>query len=218
MSVNDRNNHLNAVVFDLGGVVAEISHSWEDAAKVAGVACKNLSDGHTRLAALEVFDTYQAAGISLDEYLARLAEFVGCDPECALSVHNGILVAEYPGVKELIEELLYAGFRTGCLSNTNQPHWEVFTGQYPTVHLLQMPMASHLVGINKPAPEIFKLYCEQYGLDPSEIAYFDDYPINVEAARECGWNAFRIDPSQDTPTQMREYLASLGVNLTNVIA
>ncbi len=198
--------------------MAEISHSWEDAANVAGVACKNLSDGHTRLNALDVFDTYQAAGISLEEYLVRLAEFVGCEPECALSVHNGILVTEYPGVKELIQELLNAGYRTGCLSNTNQPHWEVFIGQYPTVHLLQMRMASHLVGINKPSPEIFKLYCEQFNLEPAEIAYFDDYQINVDAANECGWNAFRIDPSQDTPTQMREYLAGLGVNLTNAIA
>ena len=193
--------------------MAEISHSWEEAAKVGGVVCSKLSTGNTKLASFHAFDQYQAAEISLDEYLAHLAEFVGCDPKDALKVHNGILVVEYPGVKELVDELHNLGYRTGCLSNTNEPHWEVLAlnGQYPAIHSLEMKMASHLVGINKPSRAIFERYCEEFHLEPSDIAFFDDGPLNVEAASECGWNARRIDPSLDTPKQMREYLFELGV-------
>ena len=49
------------IVFDLGGVMAEISHTWEEAARCAGVACMNLGDGSTRLNAFPGFDQYQAA-------------------------------------------------------------------------------------------------------------------------------------------------------------
>ena len=203
----------NVIVFDLGGVMAEISHSWEEAAAVAGVVCSNLKGGNTKLASFHAFDLYQASEVSLVDYLFALAEFVGCDSSEALKVHNGILVVEYPGVGALVDELQERGFRTGCLSNTNEPHWEVLAlnGQYPAIHSLEMKMASHLVGINKPSHAIFERYCAVFGLKPNQIAFFDDGPLNVEAASACGWNAHRIDPSQDTPTQMRAYLMELGV-------
>ena len=203
----------NIVVFDLGGVLAEISHTWEEAAACAGVTCANLRSHSTKLASLEAFDQYQAGKISLDEYLEALAEFAGCPVEKALRVHNGILVTEYPGVAALVGEIQTLGLGTGCLSNTNEPHWEVLAlnGQYPTIHSLRMKMASHLVGINKPSPDIFNLYCATFGLAAENIVFFDDYAVNVDAATACGWNARRIDPSMDTPKQMRAYLRDLGV-------
>jgi putative hydrolase of the HAD superfamily len=193
--------------------MAEISHTWEDAARCAGVPCKNLGDGSTRLSTFPGFDQYQAGRISLEEYLNELAEYVGCDPKDALAVHNGILVEEYPGIAELVREIHELKLGTGCLSNTNEPHWEVLAlnGQYPSIHSLDMKMASHLVGINKPSPEIFQTYCSTFGLPPESIVFFDDYLVNVEGALACGWNARWIDSTLDTPTQMREHLRVLGV-------
>jgi len=203
----------SVIVFDLGGVVAEISHTWEDAATCAGVTCSNLRSHSTKLSSLEAFEEFQSGKITLNEYLANLAEFAGCTPDNALRVHNGILVTEYPGVSELVGEIKSLGLATGCLSNTNEPHWEMLalSGQYPTIKSLDMKMASHLVGLSKPSPAIFELYCETFELDPETIAFFDDYAVNVEAAQSCGWNARQIDPSKDTPTQMRAYLKDLGV-------
>ncbi len=213
MTLEQNSNSPYTIVFDLGGVLAEISHSWEEAAKVAGISCSNLSDGFTKLASLPAFDQYQAAEITLEEYLSSLGKYLGCTPTDALKVHNGILVVEYPGVAELIRKLAEKGFKMGCLSNTNEPHWEVLAlnGQYPSIHSLEMKMASHLVGINKPSPEIFERYSEVFGLNPKRIIYFDDGVLNVEGAVACGWNARHIDPSLDTPKQMREYLCELGV-------
>lgn len=201
------------VVFDLGGVMAEISHTWEEAAKCAGVPCANLSGGATRLSACPAFDLYQGGKLSLHEYLDGLAEFVGCAPADALAVHNGILVVEYPGIAELVAEIHAKGIRTGCLSNTNEPHWEVLAlnGQYPSIHSLECKMASHLVGLSKPSHEIYQTYSSTFGLDPASIVFFDDYKVNVEAAEACGWTARWIDSSQNTPHQMRGYLKALGV-------
>jgi len=206
-------NPPSNVVFDLGGVMAEISHTWEDAALCAGVTCSNLRSHSTKLTALDAFEPYQAGQISLDEYLGRLAEFAGCSPEDALRVHNGILVEEYPGIRQLVDDLHQKGVRTGCLSNTNPPHWDVLAlnGQYPAIHSLEMKMASHLAGVNKPSPEIFELYTTTFGIEPNSIAFFDDYQANVDGALACGWQARWIDASKDTPTQLREHLVALGV-------
>jgi len=193
--------------------MAEISHTWEDAARSAGVSCSKVGSSSTKLQALAAFDEYQGGGIPLDEYLEQLAEFVGCSTSDALRVHNGILVVEHPGIGALVNELQASGLNTGCLSNTNEPHWEVLAlnGQYPAIKSLKMKMASHLVGINKPSPKIFELYCTTYGLAPENILFFDDYAANVSAAQSCGWNARWIDASQDTPTQLRAHLSELGV-------
>ena len=202
-----------AVVFDLGGVMAEICHTWEDAAECAGVRCSRLTGGPTKLTELPELDKYQAGEISLDEYLYELSQFVGCTFDEALKVHNGILVAEYPGMGELVDELRTRGLRTGCLSNTNPPHWDVLAlnGQYPAIVSLDMKMASHLVGINKPDPRIYALFCETFCLRPEAIAFFDDGHENVDSAARCGWKAAWIDPSKDTPAQVRTHLLRLGV-------
>jgi FMN phosphatase YigB (HAD superfamily) len=203
----------DAVVFDLGGVMAEICHTWQDAARSAQVHCSKLSGEATALTSFPAFDLYQSGDISIDEYLAELSENVGCKPDDALKLHNGILVTEYPGILELVKELQNQGIRTGCLSNTNPPHWEVLAlnGQYPAIHSLEMKMASHLAGLNKPDPAIYRKYCSQFGVEPSSIAFFDDNRPNVDGAASCGWNSRWIDSSKDTPTQLRTYLRELGV-------
>jgi putative hydrolase of the HAD superfamily len=199
-----------AVVFDLGGVLARICHTWEEAADVAGVPHDISPGGHTPLANFSGFDLYQAGTISFDIYLKELALFLGCSEDDAPKVHNSIIVEEYPGVAELIRELRQRGYRLGCLSNTNTAHWEhlALNGSFPTIESLEMKMASHLVGLNKPDPAIFRLYASEFGLQPRDIYYFDDHPLNVEAARAEGWAAARITPGDDTAHQMRTALMS----------
>ena len=201
------------VVFDLGGVMAKICHTWQDACTSAGVKSNRLPPGATPLAELKTFDLYQAGKITLQAYLEDLAQFIGCKTEDSLAVHNGILVAPYPGIDELVREVQDLGLGTGCLSNTNEPHWEVLTlnGRYPAVQALDMKMASHLVGISKPSQAIYKTYCSTFEIEPSSIIFFDDYRVNVEGAQACGWNARWIDSSGDTPAQMRAHLHDLGV-------
>lgn len=190
-----------------------ICHTWQDAARCATVDCKNLPEHGTPLPAFDLFDEYQTGSVPLNEYLQDLAAFAGCSKEDALRLHNGILVGEFAGMLDLVHELRSNRIRTGCLSNTNKPHWEVLTSPelYPAIDALDMKMASHLVGINKPAPKIYHLFCVQFGLLPERIAFFDDNMENVVAAAACGWHARHINPSLDTPTQLRTHLTELGV-------
>lgn len=199
------------VVFDIGGVMAEICHTWEDAARCADVSCSKLS-GSTHLSAFEGFDSYQAGVLALDEYLAKLSEYAGCAAGDALRLHNGILVAEYPGILDLVEELQSVGLNTGCLSNTNAPHWDLLNSDlYPAIESLTLKYTSHMAGVNKPSAKIFGLFSNAFDLLPGSIAFFDDAQPNVDAAQSCGWRACWIDSTKSTPDQLRAYLRGLGV-------
>jgi len=179
----------------------------------AGVLLSRPQSGKTPLTDLPEFDQYQAAEISEEEYLAAIAEWGGCSPEDAIRIHNHILIEPYLDTEELVDELHAKGLATGCLSNTNGPHWTELTSpvRFPAISRLQGKMASHLVGMNKPDPEIFLLYAKTYGLQPDEIAYFEDNRANFESAANVGFHAKHIDPSQETVPQMRAFLEGLGM-------
>jgi len=206
---------IKLVCFDVGGVLIRITQLWHEAAAFAGVAIRPDFDPATHLTAAPGFDAYQIGELDEDGYLAGLATYLGADSaESARSVHNHILIEPYPGVEELIRDLNAAGLATACLSNTNEPHWlEMQAGRFPANEMLWLNMASHEVRLQKPDPEIFRLFERTAGFDGPEIAFFDDSAENVAVAESLGWRAYRVDPKGDTAVQMREHLNNLNALL-----
>lgn len=203
---------IRAVCFDLGGVMIEIAHTWGTAADVVGVPIAQ-DRREMPFLAFEDFDTYQAGAIDEATYARELGVWLGCRPDQAIRVHDGILMASHPGMAEVVHDLKEAGFHTGCLSNTNALHWTELTdsGRFPEIAALDLRMASHLIGRNKPDPEAFRVYADAAELPPGAIAYFDDFRENVEGALAVGFRATWIDHRNDPPAQMRTALQKLGV-------
>jgi len=201
-----------AVVFDIGGVLVRISNTWQEAAKVAGVAV-TLSTEPLYLEDLPGFHEYQTGDWDEERYLSALAGELGITPAEALRVHNGILIEPFPGTAELVAELESKGVITGVLSNTNKPHWDVLDNPsfYAVVAGIKRKMPSHLVGVQKPNPRIFELYMERFGLAPKQVFFFDDNVRNVAAALSLGWRATQIDPLANPVSQMRLVLEKEGV-------
>ena len=62
--------------------------------------------------------------------------------------------------------------------------------------------ASHLLGLVKPDPAIYRAVERETGHPGSRILFFDDLEANVRGAREVGWTGVRVDPRGDTAAQM----------------
>ncbi|MCH7904589.1 MAG: HAD-IA family hydrolase [Armatimonadetes bacterium] len=196
------------VAFDLGGVLIRICNRWSDAVELA-LPEQGLNEGLGLLNESTALVAYQAGKFDTSEYLVELARFLGCrTADQAKLVHNAILVEPYPGTAELTQDIASAGLQTGCLSNTNDLHWqEIFgSGRFPFADLLTVNVASHHVGVNKPDPAMFEAFERKSGFSGSEIVYFDDTKENVEAARVRGWHAHAVDPSVGTTSQVRRTL------------
>jgi putative hydrolase of the HAD superfamily len=154
----------------------------------------------------------EARQVSVAEYLQSLVDYLALpDLGTAQRLHEAILEDEFPGVREIVEELHAKGIETACLSNNNPIHWAWLTkdGPFPAVISLQKKFSSYEIGINKPDPGIFEFVVRETGWNPSKIVYFDDAPKNVEAALAQGWNAHRIDPSGDVASQIRAGLSGI---------
>jgi putative hydrolase of the HAD superfamily len=106
---------------------------------------------------------------------------------------------------ELDEEMvdyvasLRPAYRTAILSNSSDGARREEEARYGFEQLVDEIVYSHEVGLAKPDPRIYDLTCRRLGVQPEQVAFLDDLPENVEAAKECGWHAFL---HVDTPTSI----------------
>jgi 2-haloacid dehalogenase len=133
-------------------------------------------------------------------------------------IHHAWLGPEYEGVGAVIQRLVDAGrAETGVLSNTTHPHWVRQVGEngkppeFPTAALLRHRHASHLLGLMKPAPEIFHEFERRSGFCGTEILYLEDLPENAAAAAERGWRVELIDHMRETAGQIESILLGHGL-------
>jgi putative hydrolase of the HAD superfamily len=96
-----------------------------------------------------------------------------------------------------------AGVRTGLISNS----WGVH--RYPQQmmdELFDGVVISGLVGIRKPAPEIYAMGAEAIGLAPQECVFVDDLGFNLKPAKELGMATVLHSDSDQTVAQLEDLL------------
>ena len=199
------------VVFDIGGVLVRIRHTWNDVMSALGEAPLARA-APWRNADYDALSAYQDGSMDEDAYLLQLGGDLGLTPERARAAHAAILEGDYVGAKGLIEELRAAGAHTACLSNTNALHWVALTDprRHPALAELDRRFASFEIRANKPRPEAFRAVTGAFP-DSGRRLFFDDLADNVAAALALGWEAHRVDADGDPPAQMRKILEEAGI-------
>lgn len=197
------------VVFDIGGVLIRICHTWQEAVSAAGLKTTLPPVPPLALIDFPPFNAFQATEISEAEYLSALAELTGVPADRAIDVHNGILGEPFPGIDAVVQNLKSVGIRTGCLSNTNAPHWTAFHGdpKFSPIAQLDYRAGSHELGFAKPDPRAYQAYIDLFALQDARVIFFDDNADNVRAATAFGWDSHLIDPRADPPAQIAAILA-----------
>jgi FMN phosphatase YigB (HAD superfamily) len=209
------------VCFDIGGVLVRIYRSWADVCRGVGFEPRGdwTSEAHARAheTLIELFGTGK---ISEEEWSQRLSIALGgCFTPAELrQIHQAWGREQYRGATELVDDLHAAGVETACLSNTTHGHWIRLTHQdegrplpgapeFPAVPRLRRHFASHLLGLAKPDPAIYRAFEAATGRTGPDILFFDDLAPNVTAAQALGWNAVLVDPESETVPQIRRHLA-----------
>jgi HAD superfamily hydrolase (TIGR01509 family) len=215
-SEEEKNGGIRIVCFDLGGVLIRLRKSWVDVCRAAGFEVRgDAASDRFEDARSQAMAPYVLGRISHDEWAEKTSRVMGgaYSPEELTRIHDAWLLEEYAGVAEVVDELHARGIATACLSNTNEAHWArlVRASEYPTIARLGARYASHLLGCGKPDEAMYRAFERAARVESAAVLFFDDLGVNVDAARAFGWNAERIDPTQETAPQMRGHLADYRV-------
>jgi glucose-1-phosphatase len=189
---------VDALLFDLGRVVLDIdfNRTFSCWARHAGCEPALLSQRFSRD---ELYQRHERGEISDQAFFSGLRSALGIDISDAqfLEGWNAIFGGEIPGMRQLIARAarrlpLYA------FSNTNLPHVEYFSTQFPDVlgHFREI-FASSQIGLRKPDAEAYDHVVKAIGLPAHRIVFFDDLAENVAGAQACGLTAVHVTSADD---------------------
>lgn len=182
---------IRTVVFDLGGVVFELSGiqsicEWSR----EGLAPEQLLQRWLDSPAVRSFESGR---IRYPEFRKRLKEELGLavSDEEYDRAFTGWIRGLYPGAAELLRDL-ERHYTVACFSNTNEVHWKTLVNDYNLPAYFEKRFASFQMGRVKPDKEAFAHVLEALACPPETVLFLDDSPANISAAEECGLQAFCV--------------------------
>jgi len=189
------------LLFDLGGVIVR----WvglDELAKLTGLSRDEVGD---RFAASPIFRDYEIGHCEDDVFAqAFIAEFdLNIPLSGAKDLWNSWVQESYAGTKDALTELR-KDYHIACLSNTNALHWAHLPTHIKLDDYFDDSFASHLINAAKPNPESYTIPIQKMGVNPSDIWFFDDTMINVEAAIATGMKAYHVDRDVGVIPTLRE--------------
>ncbi|WP_029075728.1 HAD family hydrolase [Kaistia adipata] len=90
---------------------------------------------------------------------------------------------------DILDALVAEGRDVTALTNFASDTFVEAVERFPYLRLFRGITVSGDIGLIKPEPEIYRLHAETFGLTPAATLFFDDTAVNVEAARQAGWQA-----------------------------
>ncbi|MDE6575386.1 MAG: HAD family phosphatase [Muribaculaceae bacterium] len=200
---------IRNLLFDLGGVIIDIERqNCVDAFEKLGLPDADSFFG--LYAQTGIFMDIEDGSIDTETFHAKLRELL---PEGTSDYQidtafqrfiTGIPVHRLQALRKLRCE----GYNIYLLSNTNPIMWRgVIAKEFGKEGLRREDyfdgmITSFEARSAKPDHRIFTYTAENLGIDPADTLFFDDSQSNVDAARECGYQAVLVKPG----TEFTEYL------------
>ena len=204
---------IEAVVFDIGGVVQEspldaIARYERD----HGLPPNTINRAVVAAGEASAWARLERGELTVESFLAPF------EADCrvhGVEVNGARLMAAIadagrsrPRMLAAIRRIRERGLRVAALTN----NW-VAEGRRPADGLrahFDVFVESAVVGLRKPDPRIYELVCRELGVAPSRVAFLDDIGRNLKPARELGMTTIKVeDPDQ----ALRELSALLGFEL-----
>ncbi|MHA2282799.1 MAG: HAD family hydrolase [Promethearchaeota archaeon] len=109
------------------------------------------------------------------------------------------------GAVDILKNLRGLGYKIGLITNCSA-EVPLMWKNTEFSHLFDITIFSASVGMKKPDPQIYKLACEQMGVEPNECLYIGDGDSNeLSGASQLGMQAIMIrDPNETDPYRLVE--------------
>jgi putative hydrolase of the HAD superfamily len=195
-----KDSSFEVLLFDLGGVLMDFAGFDE-----LGLFLPDSPDRtqiRDRWIRSEAVQRFERGEITADRFATSVIEEMKIELSPSDFLEHFVDWAREPS-QETITLLVRLGerFRIAALSNANELHTPLHRKRFRRV--IETFYFSDEIGQVKPDRAIFDHVIQDLGVPPHRIAYFDDTPVNVEAARESGITSFQVDGTDELTSQLR---------------
>ena len=185
---------IKNLIFDVGGVLFD--YRWKEMFMDYGLDEDNAIRVGTQMfndpdRTWDIFDL----GIKSDEEIADIfcKKYPGDEDVIRWFIRHGeYMQVPRPKVWKKVHELKQKGYKIYILSNYPESLFKKHTEYADFMDDIDGLMVSYMIHKAKPAEDIYKALCDKYGLDRSEIIFFDDRSENVEGAVKFGMKSVKI--------------------------
>jgi HAD superfamily hydrolase (TIGR01509 family) len=192
---------IEAVVFDLDGVLLDSEQLWDEIREQ--LAKERGGRWHDRA-------QRDMMGMSSREWSRYMHETIGL-PESPEDINREVverLAAAYreqlpviPGAREAVERLA-ARWPLGLASSSNRELIDLALELLGVRHLFKATVSSEEVARGKPAPDVYLEAARRLGVDPAHTAAIEDSHNGILAAKAAGMRVIAI-PNRHFPPDER---------------
>ena len=190
---------FDVLLFDLGGVLIDFAGFDELSHLLPGGVSRD--EIRERWISSPSVQRFERAEITPQEFARGVVPELGLDlgPDEFIEAFVDWARGLYPGARSLLNGLQKVA-RLACLSNSNELHTPLHRQSIEP--LMDRYFFSDEIGKVKPDREIYEHVIRDLDVPPRRIAFFDDTPVNVEAAREVGISAYEVDGIAELEAQL----------------
>jgi len=198
---------IDALLFDLGGVLVEIDFQRVIArwAELARVPAQQLAP---RFAHGPAYQRHERGEIDMAAYGDALRTDLGLalDDDALIDGWQRVFLSEIEPTVQLVREL-QGRIPMYVFSNTNATHHAFWRARYATaLQPFDRVFVSSEIGARKPEREAFERVAGEIGTPVGRILFFDDTEANITAARELGMPAVLVRSPEDVRAAVRPWL------------
>ncbi len=197
---------VRGVAFDWGGVFTVGTFDGRAIARLARLY--GVDEAALRPHYLALMAVFEVGGLDLPTFAERLSRAIGREVD-ADAFREAFLDAprERPAMYDLLAGIP-PEYTVAMLSN-NVPVLCDRVRDDPRTARIERFVFSHEIGVRKPAPAAFAALAAAMALPPEAIAFVDDAPRNLDAARALGFRALLLDTPAAFAARWRDALPEL---------
>ena len=182
---------INALLFDLGGVIVDLDYNKTIEAFEA-IGLEDAEHLYNQFNQSKIFDEFEIGSISRAEFMGLLQEKIPqkVSQSKIKEAWNAMILGFE---KSKLEQIKRYSEKIPCylLSNTNEIHLEYIQTLLQEVPFKNLELLftkcyySHIIGRRKPHRETFEWVLNDMGSSPEEVLFIEDSPQHIRGAEKA---------------------------------
>lgn len=204
---------IDAIIFDLGGVILNIDYQLTIKAFQA-LGFESFNEQYSKMQQSGLFDSLEKGLISEAEFVSSIKKQIPNVADQDIIDAWNALILDFPIDRLNLLANLKSEVDIYLLSNTNEIHLKAFNQILKDEFQLDSLASefnklylSHEIHARKPESEAFEIILRENNLKADRVLFIDDSPQHIEAANKLGLQTIHIDGNNSIEELFSAFLA-----------